>query len=73
VRFVNIKCRVLDYIGKESLNFYLFQLALLTVLLDYFNGWCGYGVALFAMTGVLSLIYSKLVYPIICKLRDNNK
>lgn len=59
VKYVSIKCRFLDFIGTESLCFYLFQMLMLYIGLriGISNDWILYGLFVFISTYILTIIF----------------
>ena len=63
VRFINIKNRLFNFIGRESLSFYLYQMLFLFIGLEIglSKKWLLYGSFVFVTTFLLSYVYSLLV------------
>lgn len=58
-KYVQSNSRILNYISKHSINFYLFQFLFLHFAKPFAGQWSDYGIIVFSGTFLLSLVYSK--------------
>ena len=59
--YVRISCFALNYIGSNSLNFYLFQMIWLPVGHVYFTAWIPYALFVFFMTTLSSILFTNVL------------
>lgn len=61
IMYVRIHCFVLDYIGKNSMGFYLFQWVWFPIGHLFTANWWVYAVFVLGMTGVSSVLFSNIL------------
>ena len=66
--FIDFHSSFLEYVGKHSMPFYLFQDTCLTFFMYIFTGWLKYGVCVFLGTFVLSILYIEIVAKRLMKI-----